>query len=145
VRSLRKDYGVGEGAGVAVVLDGVPDRQRAELEDQRERLKRLAKISDLTFGDARGRGVGASAVLSDGIELFVPLEGLLDLDRERERLRAEISRLGGQLEGAEKKLGNANFVERAPQEVVRKEEEKASSFRDQRSKLLEKLSTLERP
>ena len=145
VRSIRKEYGVSEGSGVAVILAGAAAENRAEFDDQGGRLERLAKVSDLSFGDSQGQGVGASAVLSDGTELFIPLEGILDLERERERLRSEISRLGGQLEGAEKKLENPEFVGRAPEEIVEKEREKASSFRDLRSKLLEKLTTLERP
>ena len=143
VRSLRKEYGVGERARVALVLGGISEERQAELMGERATLEQLARVSDLIFGGPEGRGVGASAVLKDGIELFIPLEGLLDLERERQRLRSEIGRLDGQLQGAEKKLANPSFVERAPEEVIQKERDKSTVFRDQRDKLLQKLSALE--
>jgi valyl-tRNA synthetase len=86
--------------------------------------------------------VGATAVLQNGTELFLPLEGLIDLDRERERLAREIERLGGQLRGAMAKLANENFTGRAPADVVEKEREKAETFRQQRDTLQEKLESL---
>jgi valyl-tRNA synthetase len=69
----------------------------------------------------------ASAVV-DGTEIFVPLEGLIDLDAERKRLEKEIIRLQGLIEGIEKKLANRNFIERAPKEVVEKEKEKQKNI-----------------
>ena len=110
---------------------------------ERATLEQVARVSDLIFGEPEERGVGASAVLKDGTELFMPLEGLLDLEQERQRLRSEIGRLDGQVRGAEKKLANPSFLERAPEEVVQKERNKATVFHDQRAKLLQKLSVLE--
>jgi valyl-tRNA synthetase len=151
VRSLRKEYGVGEGAPVALVLAGAGPRLRESLQAEAARLRDLARVRDLRFEDDTGRlepedgdrGVGATAVLTSGIEVFLPLEDLVDLDQERARLRKEIERLEGQLEGARSKLENENFVTRAPAEVVEKEREKAATFREQRQKLLEKLLVLE--
>ncbi len=142
VRSLRKEYGVGEGAKVELVLTGMADEARSAMERDAGRLRALARVEGLFFGTAEGRGVGASAVLLDGTEVFLPLAGLVDLDRERERLQKEIERLDGQLRGSEQKLGNEGFTSRAPEEVVQKEREKAATFRDQRDKLSEKLQTL---
>ena len=143
VRSLRKEYGVGEGARVALVLGGLSAERQTELIGERGTLEQVARVSDLIFGEPEERGVGASAVLKDGTELFIPLEGLLDLEQERQRLRSEIGRLDGQVRGAEKKLANPNFVARAPEDVVQKERDKATVFRHQRAKLLQKLSVLE--
>jgi valyl-tRNA synthetase len=143
VRSLRKEYGVGEGAMVTLVVGGVSPEQRGFLEAEAPRLEQLARVGELHFGSSAGRGVGASAVTRDGTEIFLPLEGLIDLDQERRRLRAEIDRLDGQVAGAEKKLANEQFVGRAPAEVVQKEREKVGAFSEQRSKLQGKLSALE--
>jgi valyl-tRNA synthetase len=143
VRSLRKEYGVGEGAMVPLVVGGVGADRRSYLEGEAPRLEQLARVGELHFGPSAGRGVGASAVTRDGTELFIPLEGLIDLDQERRRLRAEIERLDGQVAGAEKKLSNEQFVGRAPAEVVQKEREKMGAFSEQRSKLREKLTALE--
>ncbi len=87
--------------------------------------------------------MGASAVLRSGTELFVPLAGVIDLDRERARLRDELGRLDGQIGGTEKKLANESFVARAPENVVAYERDKLASFREQRGKLAEKLASLE--
>jgi valyl-tRNA synthetase len=82
-------------------------------------------------------------VLRSGTELFIPLAGVIDLDRERARLRDEIQRLDGQITGTEKKLSNESFVSRAPENVVSYERDKLASFRDQRGKLAGKLQALE--
>jgi valyl-tRNA synthetase len=141
-RSLRKEYGVGEGAEVAIVLLGAPQGFRASVEAEARRLHQFARVAGVTFAEGRVDGVGATAVLQNGTELFLPLEGLIDLDRERERLSREIERLGGQLRGAMAKLANENFTGRAPADVVEKEREKAETFRQQRDTLQEKLESL---
>jgi valyl-tRNA synthetase len=128
---------------VPLVVGGVSPERRAYLEGEAMRLGQLARVGALEFGPSAGRGAGASAVTRDGTELFIPLEGLIDLDQERRRLRAEIERLDGQVAGAEKKLSNEQFVGRAPSDVVQKEREKVGAFSEQRSKLREKLSALE--
>ena len=107
-------------------------------------LERLARISSVSTDAAQG-GIGAHAIMKNGAEIFVPLEGVLDLDRERERLRTEIQRITGQLNGVEKKLANENFVSRAPEDVVAREREKAESMQGQVTKLQEKLTELEGP
>ena len=143
VRSLRKEYGVGEGAPVSLVLSGASTSFQRGLDAQRSELELLARIQEMEFGAPDGRGVGATTVLQNGTELFLPLEGLVDLDQERERLAREITRLEGQLEGVRKKLANENFVTRAPEPVVQKERDKEATFEDQRDKLEAKLQLLE--
>ncbi|TVP59668.1 MAG: valine--tRNA ligase, partial [Gemmatimonadales bacterium] len=142
VRSLRKEYGVGEGKPVALVLTGAPAAFRGALESDPALLEQLARVSEVDFGSAEGRGVGATSVLRNGTEVFLPLEDLVDLDHERERLQEEIERLSAQLDGAEKKLRNEQFTSRAPEAVVQKERDKAATFRDQRDKLHDKLRAL---
>ncbi|TVR53053.1 MAG: valine--tRNA ligase [Gemmatimonadales bacterium] len=143
VRSLRKEYGVGEGAPVTLALTGAPERFQTAVAAEAPRLWQLARVKEVEFSGGGGAGVGATAILQNGSQVFLPLEGLVDLEQERARLRKEIQRLDGQLVGAEKKLANEQFIGRAPAEVVAKEREKAAVFRDQRDKLQEKLQVLE--
>ncbi|MCK7519237.1 MAG: hypothetical protein MZV64_16685 [Ignavibacteriales bacterium] len=64
----------------------------------------------------------------DGAEIFIPLEGLIDVDVERARLQKEIDRLDGIARSTAAKLSNPSFVERAPADVVAKEREKLESL-----------------
>jgi valyl-tRNA synthetase len=142
VRRMRQEYGIQP--GVRIPLRAVPanDDVRATLEAGRRALLDLARVEDLAFGAANG-GVGASAVLASGTELFLPLEGVIDLDRERKRLRDEAARIEGFATGTEKKLANEGFVAKAPAEVVEREREKLAGYREQLEKLRGKLSALE--
>ena len=141
VRSLRKEYGVAEGTGVTVKLTGLQDGFRSMMEGQGAALKRLARVEACEF-DAAADGVGAHAVLKNGVEVFVPLAGVIDIARERERLETEIQRLCGQRDASRKMLANERFVQQAPADVVEREREKARSFEEQRDKLTSKLATL---
>jgi valyl-tRNA synthetase len=142
IRRLRKEYGVPEGAQVEVVLAGAPEYFQSTLESESSALQMLARVSEVGLGGSMS-GAGAHGVLVNGTELFIPLEGVIDLDREMERLRGEIQRLDGQLLGTRKKLENKGFLEKAPDEVVAREREKAASFQEQMEKLQEKLHAFE--
>jgi valyl-tRNA synthetase len=83
----------------------------------------------------------ASAVV-DGTEIFIPLEGIIDLDAERKRLEKEITRLQGLVDGIERKLANASFVEKAPKNVVEKEREKQKNITMNMEKLKANLEQL---
>ncbi len=142
-RRLRKEYGIKEGQSVKLELRGWSEGLRAVLESERTAVERLAWI-DLDYLDAGSvaAGAGAHSVLAGGVELFVPLAGVIDLDRERERLADEVAKLGGQLQGARSKLANSKFVERAPEAVVQGERDKAARLEEQIDSIGRKLESL---
>jgi valyl-tRNA synthetase len=143
VRSLRKEYGVPEGESVRVLLHAEGDQIQETLQGQGRQLDRLARIGEVRWGRADAGTIGAHDVLSSGLEVFLPLAGVVDLDRERDRLRGEIDRLAGLLSSTDRKLANEQFVAKAPAEVVERERVKAASQSDQLEKLKAKLDLYE--
>lgn len=105
-------------------------------------IKKLAKVEDLKVeANIQKPKASASAVLRD-VEIFIPLEGLIDLDVERQRIQKEITRLEGSLTGIEKKLSNEKFVANASPEIVEKERAKQKDWLDNIGKLKEILKNL---
>ena len=140
VRGMRKEYGVGEGREVALHATG---EGKGDLLDARgEMLRRLARVGRVETVPAPPAAAGASAVMRDGTELFMPLAGLIDIARERERLEREAGRLEGRMRGMRAKLANENFVTRAPEAVVEREREKLATCKVQFTLLQEKLTSL---
>jgi valyl-tRNA synthetase len=142
LRNIRAEYGIAPGARIPLRIPAAGAAARGAIEGSARALQDLARVEAVEWGAANGE-VGANAVLRSGTELFVPLAGVIDLDKERTRLRAEHDRLGGLMAGTEKKLGNESFVARAPADVVEKEREKVAAYREQRAKLAGKLAALE--
>jgi len=143
VRQLRKEYGVGEGAPVTLHLDTANEGFRTAVDGLRPQLVRMARVEHVEWGPAPEASIGAASVLPSGAEAFLPLEGLVDLDRERERVRDEIERILGRRAGTMKKLDNEQFVSRAPEDVVQKERDKLATADDQIARLEERLARLE--
>ena len=153
VRSLRKEYSVPEGSGITLELSAVEGPFRSVVEEQGTTLKRLAKVDTCEVNDdvdgpadghqaIDGSAVGAHAVLKNGVEVFIPLEGVIDVGRERARLQEEIDRLDAQVTATRAKLSNEGFLKGAPPEVVEREREKQRSFEEQSNKLRGKVSSL---
>ena len=140
VRGMRKEFRVGEGREVAVHVTGNDGAARAR--GHGEMLRRLARIGAVESEPSDPGTIGASAVLRDGTELFLPLAGVIDVERELERLGRETGRLQGRLKGLRAKLANENFVTRAPEAVVAREREKLTSCQVQFTRLQEKLTSL---
>jgi valyl-tRNA synthetase len=142
VRNIRAEYAIQPGTRVPLRVASASPGLRADLEAGLRGLRDLARVEELSFDGGVG-GAGASAVLRSGAEVFVPLAGVIDLEKERRRLRDEVARLEGQISGTERRLANESFLSRAPAEVVQKERDKLESYREQREKLAAKLSALQ--
>ena len=105
-------------------------------------LKNLQRLKTLKVdANIQKPKASASAVLR-GVEIFIPLEGLIDLEVERQKIQKEITRLEGSLAGIEKKLSNEKFVANAAPEIVEKERAKQKDWLDNIVKLKEILSNL---
>jgi valyl-tRNA synthetase len=140
IRAIRAEYGVQPGQAVRAVVSR-PEAGDGALDRERLTVTRLAKVSDLSFGEP-GERVGGHAVLSDGTAVFVPLGDAIDVARECQRLSGEMQRLTQLVESQDRKLGNEQFVSRAPADVVQREREKAATWREQREVLSRKLELL---
>jgi valyl-tRNA synthetase len=141
IRAIRAEYGVQPGQPVRVVVSRDGAAADPAFDRERATVSRLAKVSDLAFGEPAER-VGGHAVLSDGTAVFVPLGDAIDVGRECGRLSTEVDRLGQLVASQEKKLGNEQFVSRAPVDVVDRERQKLAGWREQREVLVRKRELL---
>jgi valyl-tRNA synthetase len=126
---------------VRAVVTGESPAARAAFEAERGTILRLAKLGSLSFDGGTER-VGGHAVLPDGTAVFVPLGEAIDVGRECGRLGAEADRLAALVASQEKKLGNQQFVSRAPADVVEREREKLAAWTEQRQVLIRKRELL---
>ena len=141
IRSLRKEYGVGVKTMVDVQLIGARTRLSELLIVRPEILDKMAGVGKIQLNTVT-KSSGANAVLKDGTEVIIPLEGVIDLAKESEKLNAEILRLNRLVEGVRKKLSNEKFLSAAPTEVVEREKLKEDSFLQQLSALSKKRRNL---
>jgi valyl-tRNA synthetase len=141
IRGIRAEYGVQPGQTVRAFVSLDSHTPAAALERERGTIVRLAKLSELTLAESTER-VGGHAVLPDGTAVFVPLGEAIDVGRECGRLGAEAERLAGLVASQQKKLGNQQFVARAPADVVAREREKLAAWSEQREVLMRKRELL---
>ena len=81
----------------------------------------------------------AIKIITEGIEVFIPLEGLIDLEEERKRLEEEKTRLEGEVARCEKMLSNPGFMNKAPQSKIDEEKAKLEKYKDMLAKVMESL------
>ena len=78
-------------------------------------------------------------IITDGIEVFIPLKGLIDLEEEKKRLEEEKKRLEGEVARCEKMLSNPGFMNKAPQTKIDEEKAKLDKYKDMLAKVMESL------
>jgi valyl-tRNA synthetase len=134
VRNLRAENNLPPGKPVPVVVRGA-DAQLELVERLRGQILPLARIETLSVSrDGSRPAVAASAVVG-GAEVFLPLEGLIDLDEERARLTKEAAKLLDDLESVKKKLRNQDFLTKARPEVVEREHKRLATLEETLEKL----------
>jgi valyl-tRNA synthetase len=103
-------------------------------------LKRLARLSEVSFADTSPKGA-VQLVVRGGVAAL-PLVGVIDLGAEKTRLQKEIAKADADIKRVDAKLGNPDFVARAPEEIIEGEREKREEAEGRRAKILEALERL---
>ncbi len=102
----------------------------------------LAGVQEFEVGRDVERLEHAPRVILEGAEVFLPLEGLVDMAQERARLERELEEVRRALESSLRKLKDEQFLQRAPQEIVDKEKVKAKELRERTERLRKNLQIL---
>ena len=131
IRSVRAAMNVPPSA---VVKLRVAQAGEAALAPFLAQLQRLARVEAPEFVAVPAEGAGALAV-AQGIEMFMPLAGVIDLAAEAARLRRERQKAEAQARQAEAKLGNADFIARAKEEVVQENRDRLAEARAEMERL----------
>jgi len=141
IRMVRTNLNVAHGKKASLFVRG-DEKLTAILKNHTDYLERLAKVEQLTVGTTFEKPENSATAVVRKMELFIPLEGLVDFDKEIERLQKQIEDMEGRLNAVNRKLGNENFVSRAPENVVTNEREKQSNYQENLEKLIENLKSL---
>jgi valyl-tRNA synthetase len=138
IRSVRAEMNIT--AAIPLVLAGASAESTARAQCWAEFIKRLARVSEIS--SAASAPPGSVQLIVRGETAALPLKGVVDIAAERARLAKEMQKADADIARVDAKLGNANFVARAPQEVVEEEKEKREEALARKVKIAEALERL---
>jgi valyl-tRNA synthetase len=126
VRRIKGEMNIPPGRPLPVLVANANAQDRAWIDHARPYLDFLARTESITLLDDEAHAPESAIALVGNMKILIPMAGLIDKDAELARLDKEIDKLRGDIERIEKKLGNPNFVDKAPAAVVQKERERLS-------------------
>jgi valyl-tRNA synthetase len=138
MRNLKAEYKVGSRKDVRFVIKAAPEW----LADEVKVLALLVGAEEISLDSTYEAPKGTPAAVTGIGEVYLPLEGLIDVEAERARLTKEISNTQLEVKKCEGKLGNASFVDRAPPEVVEQEKARLEDWKAKLVQLGEMLAAL---
>ncbi|RPI50100.1 MAG: valine--tRNA ligase, partial [Chloroflexi bacterium] len=145
IRNARAEYEVTPGRPIAAIVsagDRLP-----ELEAQRGLLAFLARVDDaqLTLASvlAEKPRRAVALVAADGVEAYLPLAGLVDLEQEAARLQKALDETRQEIRRAQGMLANESFLARAPAHVVQQQRDRLEEQQERQTRLEARLQALE--
>lgn len=142
VRNTRSEMNVPPSKPIEIQLKPHNAETLKQLETNRTYIDRFCNPDPLTMAlDLEAPDKAMTSVLG-GVEIFLPLEGLIDIDEEIKRLENEYKKWNSEVERVQKKLSNDGFVKKAPDKVVEEEREKEKTYLDNRQKVEERIKEL---
>lgn len=141
IRSVRSETNVPGGAQVPLVLVRASAATRAAVEAWAPMIERLARLSAIEFAETAP--LQSAQIIVRGEIAALPLAGIIDLDAERGRLTKELGKLDQDIAAVERKLGNPDFMARAPEEIVEENRERKAAAEARKLKIQEALERLQ--
>jgi valyl-tRNA synthetase len=141
IRSVRADMNVPAGAKIQLLLKQAGPETKERLKKYDEIIRRMARLESIGFVDQAPKG--SLQTVLDEATLILPIADIIDLDKERARLRKEIEKLQQEIKKVDQKLGNEQFVQNAPEEIIDEHKARKSEFSGTLDKLSQALKQLE--
>ena len=141
IRAIRSRMNIAPSKNVDLKIKCSKDQ--SDLISQNKKLfMALAKIDSYDYGSSMERPPQSATAVVHGMELYIPLDGLVDLDKEKMQLEKRKIKIEGLLVGIDKKLSNKQFINNAPENVVDGERKKGVNLRDELTKINSNLEIL---
>jgi valyl-tRNA synthetase len=141
VRKIRSGMNIDPRRPLPVLLQNGSEEDRRRLQANLHYLESLGRVESVEWLIDREAPESATALVGD-MKLLIPMAGLIDKEAERTRLNKDLDRKRNELQRIENKLGNPNFVEKAPAAVVEKERAKAGDLETAISQLEEQMQKI---
>ena len=145
IRNMRSEMNVPLGKKADCIIAANKEDLLAVLNETAPYIINLGTLETLdvkfTLEDKPDQAVTA---VVQGIEIFLPLRGLIDMDKEIARLQKEVEKVNKEIERLEKKLNNEGFVAKAPADVIAGEKEKLAKYQDSKAALVSRLESYQK-
>lgn len=143
IRNIRAEMNVVPSRRAKVLVIATDEKVSSAIEAGSIYFERLASASEVLLVSQKTQiPEGAVSVVIAGAEIFLPLEELVDMDKEKERLNKEKENLEMELKRVRGKLSNQGFVAKAPQNVIEEEKAKEAKYQEMFEKVLERLNSM---
>lgn len=142
VRNIRAEVNVPMSKKIELMLSAADENVLGIVERNADYIRRFCNTSEYQAGLGLEAPDKAMTAIVTGVELYLPLAGLIDIEQEIARLEKEVQHLTSEVERVEKKLSNQGFVSKAPAKVIEEERAKQADYSEKRSKVIARIEEL---
>ncbi len=140
IRSVRAEMNVPAGAKIPLHVTGADEITRTRINTHRAAIERLARISEISLTD-EVPGNSAQLMLAEA-NFALPLGDVIDIGAEKARLNKDIAKMDAEMAQIERKLGNAQFLAKAPADIVAEQKSRLAELKGLRQRLAEAVARL---
>src|SRR3989338_2235802 len=142
IRNIRSEMNVPPVKKVNAIIRTEDEKKINTIQKQSSYISELSRLNTLSvIRNGKKPKMSATAIIGD-MEIFVPLEGIIDIKEERGRLTRELDKVNNDIAFLNKKLSNRNFMSRAPEDVVKKDSERYETLIAMAEKIQQNLNSI---
>lgn len=142
VRNIRWEMNVPQDKKIEILIKSTDEDLFDFVKENEKDIIHLAKAESIKISESVVKPSGSAAGANEICEVYIPLEGIIDINKEVERLKKEIEKINVDYNRTKSKLQNSNFISKAPKDVIEKEKIKMNEFESKINKLNNNLDLL---
>ncbi|HPC37685.1 MAG TPA: valine--tRNA ligase [Exilispira sp.] len=143
IRTIKAELNLHSNKNLVFLVKSENENEKKLILQEKNSIKFLAQIEDLMFVEKEPEKKFSTAVVKNS-SIFLVIEGLVDIEKEVERLKKEIGKINETKEKLENKLKSKDFIEKAKAEIIERTKKELSEYQSKIDKLIEKLKILEK-
>ena len=143
IRNIRSEMNIQPSMKIKVLANTQDEKEKLLIAENKAVIANLATLERLSFCDPDNAPASCASSVTANTTCFVPLEGVIDFDKEILRLEKELDKNTRELVGVQKRLSNDSFLEKAPQEVINKVNDRHEELSEKNEKLAANLKRIQ--
>jgi len=142
IRNIKSDMNISYSKKIDLYLNITEGGNLELIKENLYYIETLVKIKSLKIKKGIRKPAYSATGVLEGVEVFVPLKGIINISEETARLEKRLKKIENELNTVFKKINNKDFLSKAPEDIIKKEREKANDLRGIKERLENNLKTL---